>query len=304
MKKIFGIFLVKRLVKGNPRKDDDFIEKLKNNKYFRSKFEIEIYTNGKEVDYLLFFNPRDYIDNISLIQKDKIKCLIRDTGWFSIGGYWSLGYNGYKGHGEFFNQNSPSDRFDGMNLTVSKMELNNNDNILFLLSRPPYSVDPSEFCRIMMNSINYILTNTRYNIVCKHHPQKYDYQLDFYNNCFHNILGNKRVKFIKSYKKKEPDHIKQFDEFLKYVYCTVSFSSYSAIHSIRRGIPNISLSTLSPAYKFSNHKIEDIHNLTEFPKKDVYQWFCDLAYCNWTNEEINTDIPYERMLRKIENDNE
>ena len=73
--------------------------------------------------------------------------------------------------------------------------------------------------------------------------------------------------------------------------------------SIINGVPVISLSDKCIVRPFSNHKIEDITNLTYFNQKEIYQWLCNLSYTQWTLDEISTGLPISNIIKEYSNYN-
>jgi hypothetical protein len=75
-------------------------------------------------------------------------------------------------------------------------------------------------------------------------------------------------------------------------YATVTFSSGFGIDSVINGVPTIAMDPGSFAYELGNNKIENINNL-KYP--DRQQWLNNLAYAQWSGEEIKEGLPWKHL---------
>ena len=80
---------------------------------------------------------------------------------------------------------------------------------------------------------------------------------------------------------------------LNNAHCTISYTSGSSIDSIVSGVPVITCSEYNFLWPISSHSLEDIEN----PKLgEREQLLYDLAYAQWTTEEIKQGKPSEHLI--------
>ena len=137
----------------------------------------------------------------------------------------------------------------------------------------------------ILNTIQEIRQYTDRNIIVRAHPR---YPLNF-NNAVSNVT-------ISTPKRVSPIHdVYDFDKEILNAHCVVNWSSNPAIEAVLNGVP-VFTGPSSLAYPVANHSFETI----ETPSiPDRQQWANDLAYTEWTVEEIANSIPLIRILNKI-----
>lgn len=315
-KKVFGIFLHDLKSYNNFGKLSEYIIKhFTVDGYIPSFFNYNDLVSRKKIDVVLHTTDRSNSGAIDLneIQKfidicnaRKIPRLVVDTGFFNNNSYQAIGYNGSKRHANYFNKNSPSDRFDSRNIKIHPIKIKkSNKNVLFFLQTHGSGIYPHSglyYDEVIDNCIIYILNNTDFNIKIKTHPS-YNYGILTTRNLIQKFKKySNRISYYETIpRRSEKQHLDQFIDILNDdIYCTVSFSTNAIVRSIISGIPNISLYDKSIGWDVSNHSIEEIHNLTKFSKKDVYQWCCDLAYADWTIDEIKSGLPFKKLLNDLD----
>ena len=82
---------------------------------------------------------------------------------------------------------------------------------------------------------------------------------------------------------------------LKDAHCTISYTSGSSIDSILAGIPVITCSEYNFLYSISSHSLEDVEN-PKCGKRE--QLLYDLAYAQWSVEEIRQGKPWQHLISK------
>ena len=87
------------------------------------------------------------------------------------------------------------------------------------------------------------------------------------------------------------------EECFKVAKCIYTYSSTSGIDAMLAGKPVIAESPVSMVYDLAGHGVKDIKKLKE--PKDRQQWFNDLAYRQWTLEEIRKGEAWEFIKSTI-----
>jgi len=233
--------------------------------------------------------------------KNNRKCLIMERGF--IGDrekYWSMGFGGLNGRGDFNNNKMPSDRFDKLNIKLSKY-LNTEKDVLFSLQLPwDSSVNHVWYPEVVYNSVKTILDTTNRSIILRHHPRykeelwagqnQWEYRPRLalsLNKTIKELCKNPRVKISKT------QHLK---EDLRKCHCLVTFNSNSAVEAIIEGVPSIVLDEGSMIYDVSHNslfEIDTLHPATTFGfrKQKLY----DIAYSQWNNNEIKKGLPFRHL---------
>ena len=84
---------------------------------------------------------------------------------------------------------------------------------------------------------------------------------------------------------------------LEGAWCTVASASNGGCDSIMAGIPVITENSMSLAYDVAGHSLEDIENP---PTPDVSQWLNNIAYAQWTNNEMISGETWNFIKKKLE----
>jgi hypothetical protein len=83
------------------------------------------------------------------------------------------------------------------------------------------------------------------------------------------------------------------EQFLENAWAAVVYNSKIAVEALRRGVPAL--------YDGPNSIVgglvpRGIENIEDPPRPEREQFFYDLAYAQWSAEEIATGAPFKRML--------
>jgi hypothetical protein len=135
------------------------------------------------------------------------------------------------------------------------------------------------------NTIQEIRQHTDRLIKVRSHPR---YPFNF-NNTISNVVKSipKRIDIVQDFY--------DFDRELSKAHCVVNWSSNPAIEATLAGVP-VFTGPDSLAYAVANKSFDTI----ETPiKPNRQQWANDLAYTEWTVDEIAKSIPLIRILNKI-----
>ncbi len=75
-------------------------------------------------------------------------------------------------------------------------------------------------------------------------------------------------------------------EDLKGAYCSVSYTSGSAIDSVLQGIPSLACDPGNFTFDISSRYMQEINSLKKAGTKEVMQWLYNLAYSQWDYDEF------------------
>jgi len=187
-----------------------------------------------------------------------------------------------RGLSDFKNKNSKPDRFKKLNLKIKPWR-NKGDHVLIvgqnLHDASLFSID---FQIWLYNTVRHLMKHTDRKIIIRDHPENKDLLKEY---C--------KIKF-RRFKQVEYSNKGTISDDLKNAHCTVSYTSGSSIDSILAGVPVITCSEYNFLWPISSHTLEDVEN----PKLgDREQLLYDLAYTQWTVEEIKNGKPWEHLIK-------
>jgi len=218
--------------------------------------------------------------------------------------YYKVGLNHFTyNEGKFFNQNSPSDRWERIkkeqNIEIKPwrhMQYTGNEHILFLLQNPiDTSLNPlmerGEDYELWINKIVRQIKNiTSKKVRIRLHPR------------FQNRFDLQRLSLVADEISNEYDGWNKTNggeslyKDLKNAFACVTFSSNAATEAICEGIPVVNLDNSSFSWPVSYHTLDILNGPVIRCDFDRTQWLYDCAYTQWTMEEINSGIVHRRLL--------
>jgi|19_taG_2_1085344.scaffolds.fasta_scaffold17007_2 hypothetical protein len=209
--------------------------------------------------------------------------LIVELGFVKRRTYYSVGWDGMNGNADFMNDNSPSDRWD--ELEVEFNNLSGGDNIVVIGQivddAKVQHINFNKWCSEMIESVKFYG-----NVVYR--PSPYDT-----TGMFANTFVGDGCNFVSSDVPISCN--KSFKEELMDTKVCVIFNSTCGIESIIEGIPVFAFSEDSMVYGLANHNINMIDD-PYFPTMEVRkQWAYNLAYAQWTKDEISMGLPHRQL---------
>jgi hypothetical protein len=200
-------------------------------------------------------------------RKRGLDVIVLETGYINRGDgenhHYAAGYNGLNGRADFRNANSPADRAEKLSVTLQPWR-KNGEHIL-LCGQVPWdaSVDHISF-KAWLNTMQETLKQVTWRPVrFRPHPQM--------------------VK---------PDM--SLEEDLENCWAVVTFNSNTAVDAALRGIPVFADDTGSMAYPIANKDIAQIA-IPHMPERK--QWLNNLAYAQWTPDEMRQGLTWEHLSR-------
>ena len=225
--------------------------------------------------------------------------IIVDAGFFNAARnttknvYHSIGYDYIKGAADYCNKNSPSDRWNQLKLKMKDWR-KTGDHVLLLGDVEDgigmKHIDDNIRRDFFYQTIVKIRQYTDRPIVFRvHKNEKRRYEDIFENGKWKNIKRSDMSGVPAAGKSNTKNTI---DKDLENAWCTVSLTSNGAVDSIFHGVPVITNDKISASYDVAEHDIANIEN----PKTcDRTQWAYDLAYAQWTVEEMRLGMPWRHL---------
>ena len=241
--------------------------------------------------------------------KNNAKCFIcietpilNRTLEFEKCNYFRVGVNGFLNKDAYFGPNikRPDDRLLKLgNLKFSGWhnQLGNKIVIAMQLTGDASlrGTDINEWC---FDTINTLKMYTNRPIEIRMHPAASSKGMEAYNPVLQKIVYSKNdysnVTFVDG---KTISLRNQLSD----AYCLVSYSSGTAIDALCMGIPNITCDEASFAWNVSETKLENIENLLLLKKSAINQHLSNLAYCQWTQDEMSSGLVWNHLVSGIKN---
>lgn len=211
--------------------------------------------------------------NGEIFDKHKGPIVVIELGFVHRDRYFMVGFNGLNGRADFKNENSPPDRWNKLDVQLQERQTGKNI-IVCGQKRNDASVQHSKHEKWLQNTVKYILTHSKSPVIFRPHPLE-------------NPKKAVRVKFKHLQYSKRP-----FEEDLKNCKAVVTYNSNSGVEAIIAGVPAFAFDEGSMIWPICNKKLKNIDN-PAFP--DRIQWANNLAYTQWTMEEMRQGLPQAHL---------
>ena len=199
--------------------------------------------------------------------------------------YYRVGLDHFmRGLADFKNKDSASGRFEKLNLKIKPWRKSKPDDHVLIVGQNLYdaSLFGIDFTLWVSTTIRHLMKHTNRKIVIRDHPENKDQLKEYINVMFRNyeqvVYSNKGTIF----------------DDLKNAHCTVSYTSGSSVDSILEGVPVITCSEYNFLWPISSHSLEEVENPREGDREHLLY---DLAYTQWSVEEICNGKPWEHLIR-------
>lgn len=218
-------------------------------------------------------------------QKNNIPVIVLEVGGIKRGTTWKVGINGINREAYFGDLGNSDDRVKKFNLKLSPWVEQGRDIIVCgqhdkshqWRNMPPMS-------QWVLDTITEIRKYTARPIVFRPHPRC---RLPGIEHEFINVT------------RQEPQQVQgtydDFDFNVDNAYAVVNWSSNPATQAVIKGVP-VFVGPESLAWDVGNHSLSTINNPI---KPDRTQWLNDIAYTEWTLEEIQNGEALLRLLPKL-----
>lgn len=216
------------------------------------------------------------------------KLIIIDKGYTRIGGgplgtlYWRCSVGEFQPNMFLMNGKFPGDRWNKTGVQIRDWRNNDGKYIVFAGSSQKYCDfhdlgDANEYAESV---IKRVLNNKRKDQVVVYRPKP-------------------------SWKHGRPIAGSEFStsresisRYFKHGYCVITFGSNAALEAICNGIPSIVLGD-GVARCVSSTSLDDLSNLKMLDPMDIRQWLNNVAYCQWTLDEMASGEAWETMKDQL-----
>lgn len=212
--------------------------------------------------------------------------IVLEVGGISRGETWKVGIGGINREAYFGPTGNTDDRVQQLGLELTPWSLNENGDII-ICCQNPFSRQWQGYPPItgwVDNTINELRKYTDRRIVVRPHPRA---KLQGLRNLPNTII-------------KEPVQIPEtYDDFdfnTTGAWAVVNLSSNPATQAAINGIP-VFVDENSLAYDVGNTDFSKIENPA---MPDRQQWLNDIAYTEWTVDEIEAGLPLQRLTERLE----
>lgn len=197
---------------------------------------------------------------------------------------YQLGWDTIKGLGNYYNLNSPPDRFNSLNINIEPWKYKEGHILIF--GQVQYGVGSQHvnimhWYREIINNIGNLLPKEK--MMFRLHPNSLE-------KPFH-----EKKAFRLKHSGGQP-----IINDLTNAKLTISLSTHSIVESVINGVPSFAFSKLSMGSPiFHVNSIEEMikkYKKQDMPKQeDVSQWFYDLAYTQWKVSEISSGSAWNHL---------
>lgn len=206
------------------------------------------------------------------------KVVVIDSGYVKRGegegNYFACGLGGLNGWADFRNRDMPSDRWEKLNTPLIPWKRDGEH--IVLCGQVPWdaSVQHINMEEWLHNTARHIRMLTDRQIRYRPHPLAIQYSPKKLDGCTTSL---------------EP-----LSEDMKDAWAVVTYNSNSGVEAVINGIPNFCLGSGAMTYGVCNLDLQDIESPVMF---DRDQWAFNLAYAQWTPEEMRLGKAWEHLFR-------
>lgn len=211
--------------------------------------------------------------------------IVVEVGGIKRGTTWKIGINGINREAYFGEAGNPDDRAKKFGLELKPWQTGR--DIIICCQNPDShqwrNMPPASTW--VYNTVEAIRKYTAKPIVIRDHPRA---RLDWIEIEFINVTRQTPIKIDGSYD--------DFDFDFHNAHAVVNWSSNPATQAVIGGVP-VFVGPESLAWDVGNHDLTTINNPI---KPDRTQWLNDIAYTEWTVDEIQIGKPLEKIYHKLQ----
>lgn len=204
------------------------------------------------------------------------KLIVIESAFTHRGEYYQVAWNGFAGTGDHCAKKSPPDRFNKLCIARQPMTYRKDGKVI-LCAQLPRDTQVQNF-----NYIHWVqktfsaLQRKGHDVLFRPHPRDKEIEQFKIHHSFHDT--NKRIA-----------------KTLLTAKAVVTYNSTSAVDSLICGIPPVASHPSSIAYPVSHNDISQIGKTLN--EKKIEQWFYDLAYSQWTLDEMREGLTWRHLTK-------
>lgn len=269
---------------------DAFIESVKSD-------NVQVFNNNAVIDcdvaviWAILWQNKNRQILWDAYHKKNIPVLVLEVGGLKRNEYWKVGINGINNNAIWNNKNSPPDRWNKLNLELKPWK-NDGDYILLCGQNDQSGAWPSGLTseKYTYDTVKELRNHTDRPIWLRPHPRA-RFNLNQIMNDFPNIFVSTPKQHTGTYDNFDLDIV------LKNAWASICYNSNTGIESVMSGTP-VFCDQSSLASPVGNLNLANIENPL---KPDRTQWSHDIAYTEWSVEEIRQGLPWFRLKPLIKN---
>lgn len=207
--------------------------------------------------------------------------------------YYSFGFNKLKRDGYYRNQNSLPDRWQKLGIQLQEWREPKSDQSILIIGQTlnGSSTQHINVAKWHNSIVRKCLEETTRDIIFRVH-RNYT-RGNKYELLKKSLLDNSRVRISVH------DTDNPLSKDLEQSFLTVVYNSNACVESIIKGIPVYAANMGAMSWEVSNQS-KDI--ITELHMPDRQQWANNIAYCQWTLEEIRNGLAWKHLRKAITDD--
>lgn len=260
-----------------------FHDTLKHHSFWGNSFAEGLRSHGIEPQITIGYNPSDcdlavfwgHHERARAIMEAQLSrglhYLVMERGYFGDRFAWtSLGYDGHNGRADFCNTKSSGDRWRRHRRRMKAW--NPGNEYILLIGQVPTdaAIAKINIEKWYDETVTWLKDITDIPIKFRPHPM---------------TMQPVPIENPKATNR-------QLHRDIKNARCVVTFNSTFGVDSILAGIPVITVDQGSMVWSIASHDLADVTNP---PMPERKQWAHDLAYCQWSKEEIESGIAWEHL---------
>jgi hypothetical protein len=207
---------------------------------------------------------------------------------------YRIGVNGFLNNSGIFTdarEDYSADRLEKLNISWLGWKNNSNGHILLMLQLPgDASLRGQNIYEWALCTVREIRSYTDKKIIIRPHPlaplrtgeEFYDFFFKLHQEQLLNISISDTSETSLS-------------QDLDGAYCSISYTSGSAIDSVLHGIPTIAMDPGNFTYEISSHFRNEILNVKKATTEQVNRWLRKLSYHQWSIEEMQNGKAWEYL---------
>jgi len=202
--------------------------------------------------------------------------IVIEKGFVKRDEYYMVGLNGLNNHAEFHNLACPADRWELLDVNLHPRRTEGQHIIVCGQVPSDASVQDIDIIQWCQKTCTDLRSMTDKPVVFRAHP-----------------LARSRTPDMLGVINSRNDTL--MDD-LYGAYACITYNSNAAVEAVIAGVPAFSFNAGSMAHNVTSHDLRMINN-PFFPSESARkQWACDLAYTQWTLDEMRTGRPYLRLM--------
>lgn len=252
----------------------EFCQGLKKHGY--TNVSVQSHDRPIKCDLAVFWGMHHSKQIQQMQKQNKKDYLLMERGYVGDRFYWtSLGYNGLNGHGEFHNQHSPNDRWNKYFPDIMKPW--HDGEYVLITGQVPGDASVKHLNVNYQTIANNVRKHTNLPILFRKHPHRLTKNMPTPKGCI-------------------TSPAKTVEEALAGAKVCVTANSNSGVDAIIAGTPVINLFKGSMFWNISEHDYSKINNP---PHPDREQWRNNIAYAQWSPEEIKDGTAWEHLKQRF-----